>query len=51
MEIIIVSGIVIIAAVYIGRSLYRTMTGKKSKCGCSAGCQSCSINEISKENR
>ena len=41
LEIIIVVGIVVIAAVMAGRSFYRTMAGKNDGCGCAGNCLSC----------
>jgi hypothetical protein len=38
MESIIVIMIVAVAALFVGRSLYRTVTGKSSACSCSTGC-------------
>jgi hypothetical protein len=38
-EIIIVVGVVIMASVWIGRSVYKTMTGKNAGCGCPGGCR------------
>jgi len=43
-EILMVAGIVAIALFMMGRSFYRTITGKNDGCGCTGNCHNCSSN-------
>ena len=48
LETLIVVGIVIIVAVMAGRSLYRTITGKNSGCGCAGNCDGRACKDFAK---
>lgn len=41
MEIIIVAGVVAVAAVWIGIFFYKNVIGRNAGCGCSGCCQGC----------
>jgi len=42
MEIVIVVFIIALVAFLVGRSCYRSLSGKNDRCGCGGACQGCS---------
>ncbi|WP_420070673.1 FeoB-associated Cys-rich membrane protein [Syntrophus gentianae] len=38
---ILVTGLIAVAAVWIGISFYKNVTGRNDGCGCTGGCQGC----------
>lgn len=51
LEIIVVVGIVAVAAAVAGRSFYRTMTGKNVGCRCGCSCQGCACKDFAETYR
>lgn len=48
LEIIVVVGIVVVAAITVGRSFYRTITGRNSGCDYSCNCLNCAGKDFRK---
>lgn len=44
-EIVIVTIIIVVAAIAVARSLYKTLAGKNDKCGCNCDCSQKSCDE------